>query len=385
MYLSHYKLKASPFQITSDPRFLWLGETHQEALSTLMYGIYENKSFLMLTGDVGCGKTTLINAFVSKLKKNVMCAVMSDPGLSLMDLFNHIAYLFGIDQTFNSKGEFLIGFSRFLNNAHDAGKQILLIIDEAQRINKDLLEEICMLSNIERQNTKLINIFFVGQNEFREMVATHSNQSLRQKLTFSCQITSLNEQNLAIYIQHRLKIAGATDPIFSKDACAMIYRYSGGNPRVTNIICDLALLTGFVQESHTIDGEMILECVEELQLSPAVTEAQGWTPPAPSPGFTKGQNKTERWEDNIEYPSEIQGNAPHEVPLPNHGKGPLSDIHQQTVSESYDPTYPPPPVMENTAEKRHWIKYIQNDKQLLILLGLLFVVLFLSIYIFFQK
>jgi len=388
MYLSHYKLKAPPFQITSDPRFLWLGETHQEALSTLKYGIYENKSFLMLTGDVGCGKTTLINAFVSKLKKNVICGVLCDPGLSLMDLFNHIAFLFGMDHAFKSKGEFLIGFSRFLNNAHDAGKRILLIIDEAQRINTDLLEEICMLSNIERQNTKLINIFFVGQNEFREMVALHSNQSLMQKLTFSCQITSLDEKNLAMYIRHRLKIAGTTDPIFNDEACAIIYRYSGGNPRVTNIICDLALLTGFVQETHMIDADMIMECVQELQLSPVVTEEHGWTPPAPSPEPTKEQDKTENWEDDIEYPSETHGAMRHEVPLekkyPNHGEGPISDIYQDTEYKENAITHDKPPVVKNAPEKAHWTRRLRNDSQLLILLGLVVIVIVLSFFIFFR-
>mgnify|MGYP000657493822 CR=1 FL=1 len=384
MYLSYYKLKTPPFQITSDPRFLWLGETHQEALSTLKYGIYENKSFLMLTGDVGCGKTTLINAFVSRLKKNVICGVLCDPGLSLMDLFNHIAYLFGMEHTFRSKGEFLIGFSRFLNNAHDAGKRILLIIDESQRIKTDLLEEICMLSNIERQNTKLINIFFVGQNEFREMVGLHSNQSLRQKLTFSCQITSLDEKNLAMYIRHRLKIAGTTDPIFNDEACSIIYRYSGGNPRVTNIICDLALLTGFVQEAHIIDGDMILECVQELQLSPVVTEEHGWTSPVPM----KEQNKTENWEDDIKYPPEIHGAMRHgeqtEKKFSYHGGGAVSDVYQETKYKEDAIAHDKSPFVKKAPGKEHWTNRLRNDSQLLILLGLVVIVIVLSFYIFYR-
>ena len=272
MYLSHFGLKRPPFQISSDPRFLWLGETHREALATLKYGLYEDKSFLMLTGDVGCGKTTLINSFAGRLKERVVCAVLGDPGLSLMDLFNHIAFLYGLDQTFNTKGAFLIAFTRFLNRTRDEGRRVLLIIDEAQRIKETHLEEICMLSNIERQNAKLINIFFVGQHEFREMVARHPNRSLKQKLTFSCRISSLDEEDLARYIRHRLKIAGTSNPVFSDGAITTIYRYSGGNPRVTNIICDLCLLTGYVKELQIIDVPVVLECVDELQLVPQVPE-----------------------------------------------------------------------------------------------------------------
>lgn len=389
MYLSHYKLKSPPFQITSNPRFLWLGETHQEALSTLKYGIYENKNFLMLTGDVGCGKTTLINAFVNKLKKNVICAVLCDPGLSLIDIFNHIAFLFGMDHTFKSKGEFLIGFSRFLNNAHDAGKRILLIIDEAQRINTDLLEEICMLSNIEKPNTKLINIFFVGQNEFREMVALHSNQSLRQKLTFSCQITSLDKKNLATYIQHRLKIAGTTDPIFNNEAVSIIYRYSGGNPRVTNIICDLALLTGFVQEKNAIDGDMILECVEELQLSAVETEPDDWSTPTSSSESIQKENKSQDREDKIEYPAQVHGTMRHEEPPeindPIHGGDTASDIYRETVYEPNTITHERASVVKKPPGKEHWTRHFWNDRQLLILLGLVVIVIFLSFYIFSKK
>ncbi len=272
MYLSHYGLKRSPFQITSDPRFLWLGETHREALAAFKYAIYENKSFLLLTGDVGCGKTTLINSFVNRLNDTVLFGVLSDPGLSLLDLFNHIAFLFGLDHRFQSKGEFIIQFTRFLNNAYRAKKRVLLIIDEAQRLSNDILEEICMLSNIERQDAKLINIFFVGQDEFRQIVSQHPNRSLKQKLTFSCRIISLDELDLEKYVQHRLKIAGTTASLFNPDALSMIYRYSDGNPRLINILCDLSLLTGFVQEKHIIDGDIVSECVEELQLVPLVGE-----------------------------------------------------------------------------------------------------------------
>ncbi len=389
MYLSYYKLKRSPFQITSDPRFLWLGETHREALATLKYGIYEDKSFLMLTGDVGCGKTTLINSFVKQLRgKKVLCALLSDPGLSLLDLFNHIAFLFGMDHTFKSKGEFVIAFSRFLNRAHDAGKRVLLIIDEAQRIHAEILEEICMLSNIERENAKLINIFFVGQNEFREMVARHANQSLRQKLTLSCQVTTLDERDLAQYVCHRLKIAGTMDPIFSDNALSVIYNYSGGNPRITNIICDLALLTGFVQEKKRIDDKVVQECVEELQLQPVMGGDPPVHHPAPFSGVESPRNSAaSSWEGAVENVLKIQGKEANEkVP-----ETVFSDF-DETGESNYYPEEVAPVVqpykdvsMEEVPKKKHIKDYLRNDRQLLILLGLMVIALFLSFYIFFQK
>lgn len=164
MYLSHYNLSLKPFQISTDPKFLWLGENHKEAFATLKYGIMDNKGFLLLTGDVGTGKTTLINALINSLGSNVIAATIPDPNLEKLDFFNYIAKAFRIDKKFSGKGEFLIYFEQFLNAAYSKNKKVLLVIDESQRLNHVLLEEIRLLSNIEKQNTKLLNIFFVGQN-----------------------------------------------------------------------------------------------------------------------------------------------------------------------------------------------------------------------------
>ena len=412
MYLSYYKLKIMPFQITSDPRFLWLGETHREAMATLKYGIYENKSFLMLTGDVGCGKTTLINSFVKKLNKKVLCAVLCDPGLSLLDLFNHIAFLFGVSHTFKSKGEFIIAFSRFLNNAHDGGKRVLLIIDEAQRIHADILEEICMLSNIERHDTKLINIFFVGQNEFRDMVARHANRSLRQKLTFSCQVTTLDKNDLASYIRHRLKIAGTSRLIFQDKAISLIYQYSGGNPRITNIICDLALLTGFVQEKDEIDEKNIQECVEELQLTPMVTKPLAEAISVPEEHIEVAPQKVENFVISpaklAEPVSENQMENIHEEGLKHRTSTPEKDSglndNADTLNSEFYVEEPEPAILTNKEEAQKDKEKLQKDKasanaslpekgkkvffgqdlQTMVLLGLVLIIVVLSIYAFFQ-
>lgn len=267
MFLSYYKLHASPFNINSDPTFLWMGEKHKEALATLMYGISENKGFLLLTGDVGSGKTTLINALLNNLDHNVLPAVISDPGLSRIDFFNHIAHLLNFKKQFQSKGDFLIHFSMFLNGVHKTKKKVLLIIDEAQRLPDELLEEVRLLSNIEKQNTKLINIFFVGQNEFNNMLLQESNRALRQRLTLNYHIEALNESETALYIEHRLQVAGGKTMLFTPEAVSEIYKFSGGYPRQINIICDHALLSGYVKEKKEIKQDIIKDCISDLNIS----------------------------------------------------------------------------------------------------------------------
>jgi len=293
MYENHYNLKAMPFQITSDPRFLWLGEKHSEALATLKYGILENKGFLLLTGDVGTGKTALINHLVKMIDVAAVVAKIPDPGLSSLDFFNFLSVEFKMNKKFDSKGAFLLQLKHFLLKSYAARKKVLLIIDEAQRLNHELLEQIRLLSNIELQNRKLINIFFVGQNEFNDMLMEDRNRAVRQRITVSYHIEPLTEAEVRHYVKHRLKIAGATREIFSKDAVDEIFSFSAGYPRLINILCDHALLTGYVSGLKSIDKKVIQECERELQIpldsgrengaGPMANAAQHNNPSAPLP------------------------------------------------------------------------------------------------------
>jgi general secretion pathway protein A len=266
MYETYYNLKAMPFQITTDPRFLWLGEKHSEALATLKYGILENKGFLLLTGDVGTGKTALINRLIKMIDVAAIVAKIPDPGLSSLDFFKFLAVEFKIKKEFASKGEFLLQFKNFLLNAYASHKKVLLIIDEAQRLNHELLEQIRLLSNIELNNRKLINIFFVAQTEFSGMLMEQRNRAVRQRITVSYHINPLTEAETGNYIKHRLKVAGAKREIFSKDAVNEVFSFSGGYPRLINIICDHALLTGYASGLTSIDKKVIRECKRELQI-----------------------------------------------------------------------------------------------------------------------
>jgi len=266
MYTSFYKLKIKPFQISSDPYFMWFGEKHKEALATLKYGILDNKGFLLLTGDVGTGKTTLINSLIQSLSDDIICISVPDPSLSKLDFFNYIASSFGIDQEFLSKGAFLVRFRKFLLEAHENNKKVLLIIDEAQLLTQELLEEIRLLSNIEKTNTKLINIFFVGQNEFNEILNQDQNRAVRQRLTLNYNIDPLTPDETDEYIEYRLTVAGSAQSIFEPSAVQEIFLYSGGFPRRINVICDHALLTGYVKDSETINVGIVQECARDLKI-----------------------------------------------------------------------------------------------------------------------
>jgi len=281
MYLSFYHLKHKPFQISTDPRFLWLGDKHEEALATLRYGVLDNKGFLLLTGDVGTGKTTLINALLKTLGENTLVATIRDPDLEPLDFYNYTAHAFGIEGNFSSKGAFLIEFERFLHDAGTTNKTVLLIIDEAQRINQKLLEDVRILSNIEREDRKLLNIFFVGQIEFNEILLRPENRPIRQRITVNYNIPPLTMEETGAYIEYRLKVAGTKKKLFDNDALKKIFSFSQGYPRLINIICDRSLLTGFVEETRTITAKQVRDCINELTIPRSKHSAAPSLPPPP--------------------------------------------------------------------------------------------------------
>ena len=267
MYLSYYKLESKPFQMSTDPDFLWLGEKHKEALATLKYAILENKGILALTGDVGTGKTTLINALIQSLGNDTLAVTIYDPSLQVLEFFNIISNAFNMERTFHGKGEFLIYFKQFLKQIRVQNKKVLMIIDEAQRISNELLEEVRLLSNLEDEYVRLLNIFFVGQNEFIDILKEYKNRAFRQRITLSYHIEPLTLRETEVYIRHRLEIAGAKTHIFSSGSIYEIFSFSNGYPRLINIICDHALLSGYVRDNLIIAQDIIKECKEELQIS----------------------------------------------------------------------------------------------------------------------
>ncbi len=266
MYLSHYNFCAKPFQITADPASIWLGEKHAETLANLQYGIEENKGISLLTGDVGTGKTTVINALLKNIDEKVIAVMIPDPGLSPIDLYNVLSDEFKMNRNFSNKGDFLNHLKPFLYETYLQNRTILLIIDEAQNISHELLEEIRLLSNIESADAKLINIFIAGQNEFNAILEENRNRAFKQRIGIRYHLDPLNDSETHEYINHRLKAAGSDKEIFSSKAIAQIHISSAGFPRLINTICDLALLTGYSLGKDKIDENIIKECARELEL-----------------------------------------------------------------------------------------------------------------------
>jgi len=266
MYLAHYNLAEKPFQITPDPRFLWLGEKHREALAALRYAVRDHKGFLLLTGDVGTGKTTLIRALLNHLDSNTIVATVVDPSLDILEFFTFLADIFHIKADVTSKVDFLFHFTQFLQQASAEGKTVLLIIDEAQRLSRELLEEIRLLSNIESHKAKLLNIFFVGQNEFNALLMQDNARALRQRIGITYHITPLTEAETRQYVEFRLQVAGSQKPLFDQRAIREVFQFSRGYPRLINIVCDHALLTGYVRDMKSIPASVVRECARELTL-----------------------------------------------------------------------------------------------------------------------
>lgn len=267
MYLAHYGLNKKPFDISPDPAFLWLSEKHKEALAHLKYGIHDDKGFLVITGEVGTGKTALIKYLVKLINVGAIVVTVPDPDMSRIDFYNYLASELNMRKEFKSKGEFLIHFKKFLLNAFSSYKKVLLIIDEAQRLNNDLLDEIRLLGNIDLNGLILLNIFFIGQNEFKAILMDDANKSIRQRITASYQIDSLTVEEVWGYIRHRLQVAGSRQEIFTPEAIREIYKHSKGYPRLINIICDHALMTGYADGLKIIDVDTIEECADDLKIA----------------------------------------------------------------------------------------------------------------------
>jgi general secretion pathway protein A len=267
MYLEYYQLVQKPFQINTDPSFLWFGEKQKEALATLKYGIQENKSFLLLTGDVGVGKTTIVRALLKGLTENELAVVIHDPIMEPLDFFNYVAKSFGLPGDFKTKGTFLDAFGDFLNNSYYQGKRVLLIIDECQLLSSSLLSEIRLFLNFENKGNTLINVFFIGQLEFNDILLLPENKATRQRIAINYTILPLSLKETEKYIEHRLAVAGTNRKIFQDNAIREIYNFSKGFPRLINIIADRALLTGYINSDKLIKKGIIKECASELDLS----------------------------------------------------------------------------------------------------------------------
>jgi general secretion pathway protein A len=266
MYLQFYGLRDIPFSLTPDPRFLYFTASHREVMANLSYGIQHGKGLIVATGEVGTGKTTMLRAMLTRLDRSVLSSYLLNPGLTVMELYQHLAADFNLGQP-GSKSEMLMKLGRLLMMRHSRGLRTVLIVDEAQGLSRELLEEIRLLLNFETYTEKQLQIVLVGQPELRQLLGQPELRQLKQRISLRCEIKPLRADEVAGYIRTRLKVAGAARlDLFTADAVAMIYRTSEGIPRLVNNICDNALLTGYAANAKTITAGIIAEVAESLDL-----------------------------------------------------------------------------------------------------------------------
>ncbi|MFT5441079.1 MAG: general secretion pathway protein A [Myxococcota bacterium] len=276
MYCEHYGFVRRPFEMTPDPSFLYLGEAHREGLATLVYGVQSGKGFVLLTGEVGTGKTTLLHALLAQLDSATASAFIFNPRLSPLDFFEMLFQEYGIEKKCTSKAEYLITFNEFLIERLANNEPTLLIVDEAQNLSPEMLEEIRLLSNLETPTSKLIQIMLIGQPELNEMLSRPDLRQLRQRIALRHHLRPFNAAELREYVAERLARAGYTGkPIFNRAGFKALFEASLGTPRIINNVCDAALLQGYARELSTIDGKLIREVVETLQLGEPVQESTG--------------------------------------------------------------------------------------------------------------
>ncbi|MEW6441104.1 MAG: AAA family ATPase [bacterium] len=268
MYCSFYGIQEKPFSITPDPKFLYLGATHKEAFAHLVYGIRERGGFIAITGEIGTGKTTLCRALLAHLDPDTLVAFIFNPTLLAIELLKSINEDFGISSQGGTRKDLIDELNRFLLQKRQEGKNTVLIIDECQNLDLEVLEHIRLLSNLETDTEKLLQIILIGQPEFRTILAQPRLHQLNQRVTVRYHLQPLSREETSAYVRHRLSVVGAEDKIaFTPQALNKIYRYTGGIPRLINVLCDRCLLAGYTLGKREIDVAIVDRANREVSLS----------------------------------------------------------------------------------------------------------------------
>jgi general secretion pathway protein A len=266
MYKEYYHLREEPFNITPDPRFLFLTPKHRDAMDHLLYGIRQRKGFICLTGEVGAGKTTLCRTLLGELKDTCHTALILNPMLSQTQLLRAIVQELGLEIRCRDRLGYMQALNEFLLSANSQGKDVVLIIDEVQDMPDDSLELTRLLSNLETASHKLLQIVLIGQPELRERLSSPKFRQLSQRITVWYHLGTMTQDETGQYLRHRLKIAGAGDELqFDSAAVAEIHQFAQGTPRLVNALSDKALLAGYVYQTSCIDGPIVRLAIRELK------------------------------------------------------------------------------------------------------------------------
>ena len=281
MYASYFGFKENPFNLTPDPRYLFLSHYHSEALEHLIYGINERKGFITITGGIGTGKTTLCRALLDQLDESIKSALIFNSFITEKELLEIINQEFGVrlGSKARTKKGYIDSLNKFLLETFSGGGNAVLLIDEAQNLSDTVLEQIRMLSNLETEKEKLIQIVLVGQSELKELLNSSSLRQLNERIMVRYELKPLAHIDIQSYVEHRLVVAGGRRNLrFTHGAFKEIYRYSQGNPRRINAVCDRALLIAYAREKHIISKEMIGKAIEEIRGNSVITHGiEGWS------------------------------------------------------------------------------------------------------------
>jgi general secretion pathway protein A len=267
MYLSFFGLNEKPFAITPDPRYLYLSERHAEALAHLLYGINEAGGFVQLTGEVGTGKTTIVRSLLAQTPKNAEIALILNPKMTAPEFLLTICEELGIgvqDSATESLKDLVDILSGYLLRAHAGGRRVVVVVDEAQNLAPTVLEQVRLLTNLETNTRKLLQIILIGQPELRELLARNELRQLAQRITGRYHLNPLTHEETAAYVRHRLRVAGATSDIFSPTALGEVYRLAVGVPRVINVVCDRALLGAYSMDRHRVTASLVRHAAAEV-------------------------------------------------------------------------------------------------------------------------
>jgi len=280
MYESYYGLSDKPFRLRPDPHFFFGSKGHKRAMAYLEYGLSHGEGFIVITGEVGAGKTTLVRNLLNQIpSQQIVAAHISNTALDADDILRTVVAAFGLTYEGASKTDMLVRLEQFLRAFDQEGKRALLVVDEAQNLTPRAVEELRMLSNFQTDDKSLLQTFLLGQPEFRTTLHSAGMQQLRQRVTASYHLGPMDAPETRAYVEHRLHTVGWNgDPSFSDGAHAAIYDYSGGIPRKTNGLCDRLLLMGYLEEIHAFTEEHVLEVIrdiaQEYELPPDVAREQ---------------------------------------------------------------------------------------------------------------
>jgi general secretion pathway protein A len=286
MYLEPFKLKELPFRLSPDPQFLYLSKQHARAKAYMESTIWFTDGFVVITGEIGSGKTTLIESFLKEVPADVVVAQINQTQVSAIDFLQAVLVQFGFSPFKMRKGELISTLNNFLIEQYAAGRKVLLIVDEAQNLSMKVLEEIRMLSGVETTKEKVLRIILAGQPELNHKLDAPALEQLAQRVRLRFHLQNLNEAENQSYIQHRLDVAGAGDrELFTADTFPVIFRYSGGVPRLVNTLCDTAMMAAYAAERGVVTAGDLASALEELQWKEYAARPHRHRPEEPSPAL----------------------------------------------------------------------------------------------------